>query len=396
LAATRDDHEAYNVKPYFVAFSLAAVTAACSAPPAPPARGEAQQTVATLARAQTSQLATQFEAGGVVRARLTAAIAGRVLAPVVDVRVRPGDRVNAGQILLTLDGRELQAQADRASAALAAARQGVRAAESDKQAADAGLTLAAASFDRMNGLHARRSATNYELEEATAAIQTARAHVAGAEARAAEAAASLSAAESASSAATISASYAVVTAPFAGRVTERFVDPGSMAAPGAPLLTVEDTSLFRLEVSIDEARARDIAAGQTAGVTLSGPGSETWAEGRISEVSRLDPARHSFVVKIDIPSSVPARSGAFGRARFTAGTRSILSVPASALIPRGQITFVFAVDRDGLAHLRPVTTGETAGDRVEVLAGLADAEQIVDHPAATLVDGARVAPGAGR
>jgi multidrug efflux pump subunit AcrA (membrane-fusion protein) len=396
LAATRDDREVHNVKPYFVSFALAVVTAACSAPPALSPRGETPQTAVTLTRAQTSQLAVQFEAGGVVRARLTAAIAGRVLAPVVDVRVRPGDRVNAGQVLLTLDGREMQAQADRASAALAAARQGLRAAESDTQAADAGLTFAAASFDRINGLHARRSATNYELEEATAAVQSARAHVAGAQARAAEAAASLTAAESAASAATISASYTVVTAPFAGRVTERFVDPGSMAAPGAPLLTLEDTALLRLEVSIDEARAREIAAGQTAGVSLDDQSRDTWVEGRISEVSRLDPARHSFVVKIDLPSSLAARPGAFGRARFTAGARSTLTVPSSALIRRGQITFVFAVDRDGFAHLRPVTTSETAVDRVEVLSGVADGEQIVDHPPATLVDGARVAPGTGR
>jgi len=383
------------VKRFLIAFSIATLTAACSAPPSPPRTAPSQASV-TLARVETSQLPTQFEAGGVVRARLTATVASRVLAPVMDVRVRPGDRVSAGQILVTLDGREMQAQAGRASAALAAARQSVRAAESEKLAADADLTLATTSFDRINGLYARRSATRSELDEATAALQTARARATGAEARAAEAAASLTAAEAASNAAAISASYAVVAAPFAGQVTERFVDPGSMAAPGAPLLTVEDTSLHRLEVSVDEVRAGGIVAGQRAGFSLDSAPGETWHEGRVSEISRLDPARHSFLAKIDLPPSVAARPGAFGRARFTAGARAATTAPASAVIRRGQMTFVFAVDRDGLAHLRPVTTGVSAGDRVEILAGVADAEQIVDQPPPGLTDGTRVVPGAGR
>jgi len=384
------------VKPFLLAVSLAGFTAACAAPPSPPPRAESAPASVTLVRVQTSELPAQFLAGGVVRARLTATAASRVLAPVVDVRVHPGDRVTAGQVLVTLDGREMQAQAGRAAAALAAARQSVRAADADSLAADAGLTLATASFDRINGLHAKRSATTHELDEATAALQTARARVAGAEAHAAEAAASLTATEAASAAAAIAASYSVVTAPFAGRVTERLVDPGSMAAPGAPLVTVEDTSSFRLEVSLDEARAGDVAVGQSAGIRLDGAPGEAWTEGRVAEVSRLDPAKHSFLIKIDIPSSAVARSGAFGRARFTAGARAAITAPATAVIRRGQMTFVFAVDRDGLAHLRPVTTAGGAGDRVEVLSGVADGEQIVDRPAPTLTDGARVTSGAGR
>jgi len=269
-------------------------------------------------------------------------------------------------------------------------------AEADKLAADAGLTLATASFDRISGLHAKRSATNHELEEATAALQTARARVAGAEARVAETAAGLAATEAAAAAADISASYAIVSAPFAGRVTERFVDPGAMAAAGAPLLTLEDTSSFRLEVSLDEARAREIAVNQRASLALDAAAGDAWIDGRIAEVSRLDPAGHSFLVKIDVPASAAARSGAFGRARFSAGTRTAITAPASAVIRRGQMTFMFAVDRDGVAHLRPVTAAEAAGDRVEVLAGVTGGEPIVDHPAPALLDGARVAAGGGR
>ncbi len=369
------------------------LTFACSAPPPPPAAGKEAAVAVRVERAATSQIAAQFEAGGIVRGRMTAVIASRVMAPVTDVRVHAGDMVRAGQVLVTLDGRDLQAQADRASAALTAARQTVRAVDSDRAAANAALTLATSGFDRVTALHAKHSATNHELEEATAGFDTARAQVASADAHAAEAAAGLTAAEEASKAATITASYATLTAPFAGRVIERMADPGVMAAPGVPLLTIEDTSRLRLEVSLDEARARDIAVGQNAEVSVDGSAGAAWRAGKIAELSRIDPARHSFVVKIDMPPGAETRSGAFGRARFTSGSRAALAVPARSVIRRGQMTFVFIVDADKRAHLRPVTPGASFGDRQEVLAGLMENEFVVDEPPPVLIDGAPVTTG---
>src|SRR6185295_5379952 len=197
-------------------------------------------------------------------------------------------------------------------------------------------------------------------------------------------------ADEASKAAAISASYAVVTAPFAGTVTERLVDPGVMAAPGAVLLTHEDTSLFRFEVSIDEARAQTIGTGERVGVLLDGARIGGWQVGRVSELARVDSARHSFLVKIDLPGSPTRQSGVFGRARFNAGERTVTAAPLSAIIRRGQLTFVFVVDGAGLARLRPVTTGDTSGGLVEILAGVTDGEDVVDRPPPGLTDGAGV------
>ncbi len=365
----------------------------CAGPSAAPPAGSEPPIPVRVARAESSQIPLQFDAGGVVRGRLTAVISSRLMAPVTDVRVRAGDAVRAGQILVTLDGRDVQAQADRATAALAAAREGVRAAESDKAAADAGLTLATAGFDRVKGLHAKRSATDHELDEATAAFQTARARVASAQAHAAEAAASLTAADEGARAATIAASYATLIAPFAGRIAERVVDPGAMATPGAPLLTLEDTSLVRLEVSLDESRARAVTVGGRAEVALDGQSDGDWHAGRIAEVGRLDPASHSFLAKIDLPSATPVQPGAYGRARFSSGTRATTTVPANAVVRRGQMTFVFVVAEDGRAHLRPVTLGASSGNRVETLAGVSERESVVESPPLSLADGALVKSG---
>ena len=137
----------------------------------------------TVAKVTMADVADTFEAGGVVQARTTATIMARILAPVRDVRVAPGDRVRAGQLLIVLDGSDLSAQARSAQAAALAASHSVIAAASEQEAAEAALTLARAMHARMAGLHAKRSATAQELDEATSTLRAAAARAAGAAAK---------------------------------------------------------------------------------------------------------------------------------------------------------------------------------------------------------------------
>ena len=144
-----------------------------------------------------TDVASAIDSGGVVQARTTATIAARILAPVREVRVSPGDRVRAGQTLIVLDGDDLAAGARAARSAAAAAQQGAKAAAAELLAADAGLALARASHDRVAGLQAKRSATAQELDDATATLRSAEARVAGASARALQAAAAVESAQAA-------------------------------------------------------------------------------------------------------------------------------------------------------------------------------------------------------
>jgi hypothetical protein len=84
------------------------------------------------------------------------------------------------------------------------------------------------------------------------------------------------------------------------------------------------------------------------------------------------------------------RSGQFGRATFAGPSRRTVTIPASALVRRGQLTFVFVVDANGLAHLQPVSIGAVASDRVEVLAGVRQSERVVASPEPSLADGTSV------
>jgi multidrug efflux pump subunit AcrA (membrane-fusion protein) len=378
---------------FVIAIVAAALAAGCSTTPPPVAKADAPPVAATLGRAEVADLSSSVEAGGVVRSRSTAVIASRVMAPITDVLVRPGDRVRRGAPLVRLDGRDTNAAEARATAAVDAARQSADAAASDARAAEASVRIARLTHERIAALHTKRSATPQELDQATASLSAAEAQLGGSTARAAAAIAARDEAQAAMQGAQVAASYTVITAPFDGIITERSVDPGTIAAPGAPLLTLEDPATLRLEVRLDESRAAQVAVGQTADVSVSETAARpaTWSPARIVEIARLDAASHGFVVKIDVPDAMHARSGQFGRARFQGPARRTLTVPAAALLRRGQMTFVFAVDADGVAKLRPISVGAVAANRVEVLAGLRDGERIVINPPVSLSDGARIA-----
>jgi multidrug efflux pump subunit AcrA (membrane-fusion protein) len=367
----------------------ATVTGACQEPSAPQ-RATAAPIAVSTARVTSTALASSFEAGGVVTSRTTAVIASRIMAPIAAVHVRAGDRVRRGAPLVTLDGRELDANRARASATLAAAAESQLAAESELRSAQAALTLARATHDRIRRLHDQRSATPQELDQAVSALDVADAQVTQAQARRSAAHAAHDAARAASDAAGIASSYATLSAPFDGVVTERAVDPGSMANPGTPHVTLEEGGALRVEVSLDESRAATVKVGDTVTVHVDQEAYPDPLSGRVSEIARVDPAAHSSVVTIDLPAMNGLRSGLFARARFTGSPRTTLTVPASAAIRRGQLTFVFAVDSENRARLRAVSPGITDGERVEILAGLRADDIVIINPPPALTDGAAI------
>jgi hypothetical protein len=160
-----------------------------------------------------------------------------------------------------------------------------------------------------------------------------------------------------------------------------------------PLITIEDTSRYRLEVSVDAARAGAIRVGASADVQVAGLAAAT---GKVAELTEsLDPTAHTFIVKIDLPPDPSLRSGLFGRARFDAGEDHALAVPADAVVRRGQLTMVF-VDQDGIARMRMIHAGEPVGDRVRVLAGLEDGARVIRNPPSGLLDGTPVTLDDGR
>ena len=383
--------------PLLVLVASASATVACSGYDAPPKAGEGPIVQVAVARAEMTDVAEVFEAGGSVRARTSATLVSRVMSPVVTIHAQPGARVRSGQVLVTLDSRELEARRSQARAALSGAPPAAPPPPSAPHAGAPVQALATPTERRIADLRGRNSATAQELDDATAALDGAKARLQSAEARIAEAASGFEAAQAALDAVTTAASYARITSPFDGLVTEKLIDVGNMAAPGTPLVTVEDVRSFRLEVQVDESRAAWVAPGQAVPVLLdrpSGAAADQPVHGQVSEVARaLDAGRHTFTVKIDLPADESVRSGMFGRARFSGPARRALTVPGASLVRRGQITAVFVVEADNRAVLRLVNTAPAVDERVEILAGLAEGDRVVVDPPLGLVDGARVSVG---
>lgn len=357
----------------------------------------------TVIDARSRDLRQTFEAGGVVRATTIANVTARIMAEVRSVTVRSGDRVRAGQVLVVLDGRDLQASKARSIAGESGARQAASMAEADQQAALAMLSLAQVSHKRVSELKAKNSATQGELDDAVAMLRSAEARARAAEARVTASKDEIEAAAAAVAGASAMASYATLTAPFDGVVTEKSVEVGAMVAPGQPLLSVEDSRRFRLDVRLDESRAALASVGAVVRVSLAGANgssrpdaaSDDEFDGTVSEVSRMVSSdSHDFLVKIELPSTANVRSGMYGKARFETSTRPGLAVPTSALVRRGQLAFVYVVERDNRAHLRMVNAGEPSDGFVEIRSGLLQGELVVATLPPALTDGSPVTAGA--
>jgi RND family efflux transporter MFP subunit len=335
--------------------------------------------------------AAGFESGGTVRASTTTMLSSRVMSAIVDVAVKPGDRVRAGQVLIRLDARQLTAGQAGAEAGLAAALESAISAEADAEGAESALVLARASHARIATLAEKKVATPAEIDAAVAALRGAEARMKAAEARKTEIARTIDAARAAARNAAVDASFAAIVAPFDGVVTEKTAEPGTMALPGAPLLTIEDVRQFRLEVSVDAADTANVSIGSRVPVAIAGLPP---LEGTVHEIApAVDAVAHAYTIKVALPAAPGLRSGLYGRARFQGAPQQVVTVPAAALVRRGQLTLVF-VDESGTARLRYVHIGTPVGDRVPVLSGLAQDERVVLNPPDALADGARIAPGA--
>ncbi len=189
-------------------------------------------------------------------------------------------------------------------------------------------------------------------------------------------------------AAQVQLSYATITAPFSGIVIKRHVDPGDMASPGMPLVTIVDPSSFRLEVTVPESYVKFIHLGDSVPVTIEALNQT--AMGRIYEiVPSADPISRTFVVKIRLPQMKGLIAGMFGRAEFPTGQIKSIFVPQSTVWQEGSLEGVFVVEGEK-AVKRVITTGKKINGFVEVLSGLKEGELVIVKGMDGLRDGTKV------
>jgi RND family efflux transporter MFP subunit len=354
----------------------------------------------TVVPVTTVDTAERLEAGGVVAAQETASLSSRIVAAIVAVRVKAGDRVRAGEVLVSLDARDIIQHTQQARSSALAAEKSLAQVRTEQSAAEADHRLAAAWHKRITALHARNSATDQERDEADARLAAAAARVRGAQAAIEVADANVVFARSAVGAAAATESYTTVRAPFDGLITERLTDPGNLAAPGVPLLRIESDGARQVLVGVDEARAAYVHPGDRVLVEIDAVGPSGQGEpelaGVVAEVARaVGTDQRAFTVKVTMPRAVAARSGTFARVVFRGRPRRALLIPADAIQRQGQVSSVYVVE-NGAARLRLIQVGPSSPAGVEVLAGLDAGESVVTSPIPGVADGTRVAVGAAR
>ncbi|HET9839273.1 MAG TPA: efflux RND transporter periplasmic adaptor subunit [Candidatus Angelobacter sp.] len=365
-----------NATKIFVALAGMAALSGCSASRQVTASTpESISGVRTL-QVQPAAIADVLQATGTVRSWRTAPLAAQVMANVVAVNVREGDSVRRGQTLLVMDGSQFRASADRAQAA-------VQAGDHEIASAQADLELAQAEFKRIDYLYQKDIISAREHDQAKARLDSGNARLALAQANREEAASTLQQSK-------VLLGYTAVPAPFDGVVTERRIDPGALATPGMPLLTIEEAGHYRLEVTVDERDLKFVRQGESVPVVFDAFDGGPLSTKVVQIVPAADPASRSFVVKLDLPSHQALRSGLFGRANFSRGEKQAITLPRSAVIDRGQLQNIYIVGDRNLATLRYVTLGPGTGDRVEVLSGLTAGETVIVDPAGRDLAGKRI------
>jgi RND family efflux transporter MFP subunit len=330
----------------------------------------------TVVQVRQQAVPDQFQATGTIRSWRTAPVAAQIMANVTAVNVREGDAVRRGQLLVALDDSQLRASTERYQAALHAADNEITAAESER-------TLAKTSFDRLQYLFDKGTISAQEFDNAKARMQTTRARHDLAQANRSQAAAALDQNR-------ILQSYTRVVAPFDGVVTERHVDPGALATPGLPLLTLEQVGRYRLEATVDESDLKFVRLGESVPISVDALAGEPLQGKVVQIVPAADQASRSFLVKIDLPANARLRSGLFARAGFVRGPKQAISIPKSAVIERGQLQTVYVLGENNIATLRYVTLGNTTTDQTEVLSGLSDGDKLIANPAGRELAGKRV------
>lgn len=386
------------------ALSLTAIiscaTKPSTSPPSAVIQGVKVETI------KISSVEDYYEAVGTVRARNSSIVAARVMGNVVKLYVREGDRVRAGQTLIELENREAGTQIAKAQAgvrestdALDEVDRNIRAAESAQQSANANEKLASTTFNRYRTLFERKSVSPQEFDEVRTKLDIAKAESERADrllqamkAKRAQMLARIDQAKADVSGARIYAGYSRLVSPINGIVVSKQADVGTMATPGAPLITIENDSSYQLEVAVEESQLSNIHLHDQARVEIEAIGEKDLTCSVVEIVPAADPNSRSYNIKLALPNTAGAqlRSGLYGKASFISGQRQALAISQKAIMQRGQLTSVFVVDQSGVARLRLIKTGKSFGENIEVLSGLTDGDEIVVGGLSAVQDGSRV------
>lgn len=302
---------------------------------------------------------------GKIQAANSADLSTRMMGYVNKVHVNVGDKVNKGQLLVSINNTDLQAKKAQVSAGITEATAAFNNAQKD--------------YNRFKSLFVNNSASQKEMDDMTANFEMAKAR--------------LEAAEQMKNEVNAQFAYSNITAPFSGIVTSKTVEEGDMANPGQPLISVETPGSFEVMAMVPETEISQIKQGTNVNVLIKSI--NTNLKGQVTEVSTS--SKHTggqYLVKITLDKTkAEILSGMFATVQFPVEKQSkteLVLIPTEAIVTNGQLSGVYTVSQNNTALLRWLRLGRTFGNQVEVLSGLNADESYISSAEGKLYNGAKV------
>jgi len=337
---------------------------ACSSPEEPSQESENPVPVA-VETAQRSQMPASYHFAGTVKSEHTVNLSTKVMGKIIQLDVEAGDFARKGDVLVRIKDDNLQAQKNQVEAKLVQARSALQNTETN--------------YNRLKALHEKGSATQKEFDDMSTQYEAAKANVKVLEGKLQEIEDMLG--------------YTVLEAPFDGYVVAKRVSEGDMAAPGQPLVSFEQERGMKVEITVPETNISLFSLDDKVSVDVKAAGRQHLA-GVVSSVNPSgNRASRQFTVEVRLPDlgrNHGLKSGMFAEVGLASASDSSLTVPKTAIVERGQLTGLYTLTSDSEIILRWIRPGDTNGDRVEVLSGLAPGERYVSSFESPLREGQKV------
>lgn len=323
-----------------------------------------------------TEIATQkpvdsfYTTSATVKSKTNSVISSMLNGKVTSLAVQEGDYVKAGQLLLTIDAKDLAQKASGANA-------GIKASQMAANSASQNMTMANRTYQRYKNLYDEKVISKQEFDQYATQKNIAASEYQRALAGVQQAKAGLGEVN-------VYQSYARVTAPVSGIVTQKYIDVGTTALQGQPLIAIEAPGEKELVANIDESYLDKVKEGLEVSLEI---GNKTLKRKITKIVKYIDPSTRTFKVKIDITDLT---GGQFAKINVPVATKNAIVVPKNAIIQKGALTGVYTVDKENIISYRLVKTGKTYGENVEILSGLTDGDKIITDGTEKAIDGGKV------
>jgi len=344
------------------------------------------------APARQDRIVRTVEFSGVLVPNRTVNVFSKIAGQATSVTTDVGGKVRAGQLLVQIDTKELNAQLAVAEASASGVSDQAGSVKTSLETARLNLEMAQRSYDRTKTLLDTKVVTQSQLDDAQTKLDLAKAAYDTASHQYQTVSGSgLAQAQAQVNLIRVQISNSTITSPIDGIVTNRNINPGEITSMNTPLFTVADLATLKLQGNVSQDDVVRLAVGGTVKVVVDALSTRTYT-GRIEQVGPIAAATGQYfpvVVSLRNDGRLFAGMTAKASQEWTSGQGIV--VPLSAVTdPRDGAASVFIIS-DGRAHRRDVTLGPRNDTEVQVLSGLAAGEVVATSSVSSLLDGVEVA-----